>query len=175
MAETKTAFHSLLADLRKAGVMEDEYHWAGLVLGLLCRGYDPSDREISKLASELLNGQSPLPGALVAKLTSMSFEFNENLSHASDELIPLPDQNEKAELRLKTLAELSYGLTLGLCCTPGKGMSYHLPQGSLTDFVDTLSEFVKVDTSGDLDEQDYNAILAYIREHLLEIYKKSKL
>ncbi len=175
MDDKKSAFHTLRAALRKAGVMEEEFHWAGLVEGLLCRGFDPSDRSIVKTASELLNGSEPLPGVLVAELTSMAFGFKERLDRADDELVPMPGREDGAKLRLQTLADFCHALTLGLSCSPESGMQNRLPRGDLADFVETLSELSRVDTDeAEVDEDSFSAILAYIRENLLSTYKRSK-
>ena len=108
MDEKKSAFNTLRAALRKAGVMEEEYHWAGLVEGMLCRGFDPSDRAIVKTASELLNGSEALPGVLVAELTSMGFDFKDRLDRADDELVPMPTKEDGAQLRLQTLSDFCH-------------------------------------------------------------------
>lgn len=175
MEDKKSAFHILREALRKAGIMEEEYHWAGLVEGMLCRGFDPSDRAIVKTASELLNGSEPLPGMLVAELASMGFDFKDRLDRAADELVPMPGKEDGAQLRLQTLSDFCHALSLGLSCSPQSGMQNRLPRGDLADFVETLSELSRVDTSeAEVDEQSYSEILAYIREHLLSAYKKSK-
>ena len=54
-------------------------------------------------------------------------------------------------------------------------MQNRLPRGDLADFVETLSELSRVDTSeAEVDEESFAEVLAYIREHLLSTYKKSK-
>jgi uncharacterized protein YgfB (UPF0149 family) len=175
MDEKKSAFHSLRADLRKAGVMEEEFHWVGLVEGMLCRGFEPSDRAIVKTASDLLNGSQAMPGVLVAELATLGFELKERLDRAADELVPMPSKEDGAQLRLETLSDFCHALTLGLSCDPMTGMQNRLPRGDLADFVQTLGEITRVDTTeAEVDEESYREVLAYIREHLLDAYKKSK-
>ena len=167
-------YRQIRAALHAAGISECEYEWPGLLAGLLSRGFVPGSREISKLAADLLNCGETLPGSVVAFLASEGLELKERLDHAADDLFCFPDAKESSAQRLQALSDLAHGLTLGLTADPQKGLADRLPPGPLLDFVQSLSDITRVDTEADIDEEDIKSVLDYMRQQVLDEYKRSK-
>ena len=107
-------YKKVLDDLTKAGVTENQFSWFSLMVGVLAKGVEPGSRIFISVFSNLLNDGQPLPGALVAALTNLAMDTKEKLENADEDLFAMPDDSYEKQDRLKTLADLSYGLSLGL-------------------------------------------------------------
>ncbi|HAR80058.1 MAG TPA: hypothetical protein DCR21_04430 [Succinivibrionaceae bacterium] len=166
-----SAYQKLIADLEKAGIAEQGYQWYSFLLGLLAKGFEPGSRAANKAFSEIFNDALPLPGAVIAFLTTAGIEAKEAFDEETEDLLKFPDSTEDAAVRLSALSDLAYAVSIGLSMDEEKGRLTDISDPALFDELNTLSEISKVDSSADLMEDDLNEVIAYIKNTLLRNYK----
>ena len=147
-------YKKVLDDLTKAGVTENQFSWFSLMVGVLAKGVEPGSRIFISVFSNLLNDGQPLPGALVATLTNLAMDTKEKLENADQDLFAMPDDSYEKQDRLKTLADLSYGLSLGLTVNAKDGSLEKISDREVLGDLNTISEVAKVDVEAELDEDD---------------------
>lgn len=162
----------VIKSLSAAGVSEDHFQWYGFLLALIAKGFKPGDQALSKMVADLLNGGGALPGKMVAYLTSEGLALVDRLVKRDPEILSFPGSEESKELRLRCLADLASGLSLGFGCDPKEGVLRQLPKGDLTDFVQSLGEIARVDPEDELLEDDLAAVLEYMRDTLFSLARQ---
>lgn len=168
-------YKQIKTELQSAGISENHLQWYGFVLGLLCRDYDPSSRMFLAISSKIMNDDEPLPGVLVAYLTNYALDCKRNLQAKAKAtaLFSLPLNDTGKEERLGALADLAYGLSLGLVASDDGSFSHKISDPDLLEGLHTLSAISQVDPKEDLAEEDLNEVLEYMRTLALNTYKKS--
>lgn len=162
MTIKKGSYEKILKDLNDAGVSENPFTWYSLMLGVLAKGVEPGNRIFLNIFSSLLNDNQPLPGALVATLTNMALDCKEKIENADQDLFALPDDSFEKKLRLQTLADLSYGLSLGLTVNPEDGSLEKITDREALADLNTISEVSRVDTEAELDEEDLDNVIEFM-------------
>ena len=155
-------YKKVLDDLTKAGVTENQLSWFSLMVGVLDKGVEPGSRIFISVFSNLLNDGQPLPGALVATLTNLAMDTKEKLENADQDLFAMPDDSYEKQDRLKTLADLSYGLSLGLTVNAKDGSLEKISDREVLGDLNTISEVAKVDVEAELDEDDLDNVLEFM-------------
>ncbi len=162
----------LIEKLKQAGLAEGEYTWYGLILGLLCAGFEEGSHQQIFLCQQLLNDAEPLPGTLTAALTSVSLEAYELLKTESDGLLQLPGSDTAAPLRLRALSDLVCGLELGLSGDrQSGGLKSQISDPQLLETLRVFNEISQVDQEGDLDEESLQEVCLYISAALRAEFK----
>ncbi len=169
-------YKQVIRELSEAGITENHFQWYGFVLGLLCRRFDPSSRIFLAISAKIMNDDEPLPGMLVAYLTNYALDCQRNLKNKSSasELFAMPSQDEPKEARLSFLADLAYGLSLGLVASQDGSISHKISDPELLDGLHTLSAISQVDPKEDLAEEDLQEVIEYIRTLALNTYNSQK-
>ncbi len=169
-------YKQVIRELSEAGITENHFQWYGFVLGLLCRRFDPSSRIFLAISAKIMNDDEPLPGMLVAYLTNYALDCQRNLKNKSSasELFAMPSQEEPKEDRLVFLADLAYGLSLGLVASQDGSISHKISNPELLEGLHTLSAISQVDPQEDLAEEDLQEVIEYIRTLALNTYNSQK-
>ncbi len=147
-------YKKVLDDLTKAGVTENQFSWFSLMVGVLAKGVEPGSRIFISVFSNLLNDGQPLPGALVAALTNLAMDTKEKLENADQDLFAMPDDSY--------VADLSYGLSLGLTVNAKDGSLEKITDREVLGDLNTISEVAKVDVEAELDEDDLDNVLEFM-------------
>lgn len=155
-------YRKVLNDLTSAGVTENQFSWYALMVGILAKGVEPGSRIFIGVFSNLLNDGQPLPGALVAALTNLAMDTKEKLENSDQDLFAMPDDSIDKKVRLKTLADLSYGLSLGLTVKAEDGTLEKITDHEILGDLNTISEVAKVDVEAELDEDDLDNVLEFM-------------
>ena len=160
-------YQALVRELAAAGIREGHYQWYGLILGWISRGLEPSGGLLGALSS-IMNGGEPLPGSAAAALTGLALDARGAWRSGADArtLLAFPDRRVPAPERLRVLSDLCCGLTLGLTCGDD-GFTRDKPAPGLLEDLRSLSALSEVDTAGQLEEEDLDAVLEFIRRLLL--------
>ena len=74
----------------------------------------------------------------------------------------MPDDSYEKQDRLKTLADLSYGLSLGLTVNAKDGSLEKIADREVLGDLNTISEVAKVDVEAELDEDDLDNVLEFM-------------
>ncbi|MBO6258502.1 MAG: hypothetical protein J6M93_04125 [Succinivibrio sp.] len=172
-AET-AEFNNLSSRLKKAGISDETYQWYGFVLGLISKGFSPQERSIVQLCAEFLNDNQPLPGTLIAELTSISLDCKIACEEQDKDILKFPDNKQLKRYRLEALSDLAYGLTLSLPIDVKKGKMGRISDPQLLDDLRSLSEIAKVDQDSEFAEEDLSEILDFIRELIFKYYSKNR-
>lgn len=167
-------FNTLTSRLNKAGIVDETYQWYGFILGLISKGFSPSERSMMQLCAEFLNDNQPLPGALIAELTSLALESKIACDEHDSNILKFPDEKIPRQQRLECLSDLAYGLTLALPIDVKKGKMEKISDPQLLDHLRSLSEISKVDKDAEFEENDLKDVLDYISTILLETFENNK-
>ncbi len=173
MATPNSEYSDLIVSLKKAGISDTPYQWFAFVLGLVSRGFDPGDRPLMQACRDILNDGEPLPGAIVATLTSKALKCRELLDGSGSPFC-FPDNTSNRKARLTALQDLAYALSLGLAMDPQTGQSQKVSDADLLDGLRTLSEIARVDPDESLDEQDLSDVLDYMAALVRSEYQKHR-
>ncbi len=172
MAENKDLYNKVLSDLTQAGINEGHFQWYSLMLGALAKGVEPGNRIFNSIFSNLLNDGEPLPGAVVAALTNLAMDSQSKIENADEDLFAMPDQSVEKQTRLKVLADLSYGLSLGLSINADDGSLEKIKDKELLSNLATISEVSRVDVDADLEEEDLKYVVEFMLDVLTKTYQK---
>ncbi|MDO5352929.1 MAG: hypothetical protein Q4E81_08900 [Succinatimonas sp.] len=169
-------YKQVIRELNESGITENHFQWYGFVLGLLCRNYDPSSRSFLAINTKIMNDDEPLPGVLVAYLTNYALDCQRNLKNKAKatELFAMPSKEISKEARLGFLADLAYGLSLGLVASEDGSISHKISNPELLEGLHTLSAISQVDPQEDLAEDDLNEVIEYMRTLVLNTYTAQK-
>ncbi|MGN0902455.1 MAG: hypothetical protein ACI4M9_04145, partial [Succinivibrio sp.] len=87
------AYKKVKTDLESAGIKESQFVWYSLLIGIMAKGIEPGNRIFMNVFSQLLNDGQPLPGSLVAVLTTLGMDLKEKLENADADLFAPPDDS----------------------------------------------------------------------------------
>lgn len=155
-------YKKVLDDLTNAGLPEGQFVWYSLMIGVLSKGVKPASRIFINIFSNLLNDGQPLPGTLIAALTNLAMDTEDKIENADEDLFAMPDDSFDKRLRLKTLADLSYGLSLGLTVSASDGSLEKITDKEALADLNTISEVAKVDEEAELDEDDLDNVVGFM-------------
>ncbi len=167
-------YAELSAELQRQQAADGPAVWQGLVLGLCARGLTADQRALRDSCAAILNDAQPLPGALIAVITELSLDAQDGLEKNN---VPLLQPAGSSAERLQALADLCYGLILGLAFDPKSSGTSRPTQKVASpkrlELLRTLQQLQQVDPSGELDEDDLNEVLSFIESELLREYQRS--
>ena len=86
----------------------------------------------------------------------------------------MPGADVEKKTRLQVLADLSYGLSLGLSINAADGTMEKIKDKDLLADLATISEVSRVDTEADLDEEDLKNVLEFMLDVLTRTYQKNQ-
>ena len=133
--------------------------------------YVSSNVAANRQLTELLNDSNPLPGEIIALITSFAIDAEERLKNGKVPELMLPPSDDKPQARLYALAQSAYGLSLGLSCDL-KGFD-DIKDKDLKDDLKTLIQIGKLDTeSEELDEDDFKSVKDFMENLSLSFFKK---
>ncbi|MGN1281128.1 MAG: hypothetical protein ACI4UM_04415 [Succinivibrio sp.] len=155
-------YKKILEDLTSAGLTDGHFVWYSLMVGALAKGVQPASRVFINIFSNLLNDAQPLPGSLVAALTNLAMDTTDRIENSDEDLFAMPDDSYDKKLRLKTLADLSYGLSLGLTVNAEDGSLEKITDREALADLNTISEVAKVDVDAELDEEDLDNVVGFM-------------
>lgn len=170
----KDLYSKVKSDLTEAGINDGHFQWYALMLGAMAKGITPGNRVFNSIFSNLLNDGEPLPGAVVAAMTNLAMDSESKLENADEELFAMPDSSVDKKTRLQVLADLSYGLTLGLSINATDGTMEKIKDKDLLADLATISEVSRVDTDAELDEEDLKNVLEFMLDVLTKTYQKNQ-
>ena len=165
----------LTSQLKALQTSDSPSVWQGLILGLCACGLNAAGRELRDAAASVLNDAQPLPGALIAVVTELALDAEDGFKRQD---LPLLLPAGSAPARLTGLADLCYGLTLGLSLPKGQAQAgthealQKINDPQLYDLLKTLQQLQNVDESADLDEADFSAVLSFIENELLAVQRR---
>ena len=163
MTVKKGLYDKVLKDLNSAGISENPFQWYALVIGVMSRGMESSGRILIQTLSNLLNDGEPLPGTIVATMTNLAMDLEDRLENADSDLFAMPDDSYDNSLRLKVLADICYGLSLGLTVNAQSGaLEEKIKDTKLLEDLNTISEIARVDPESELDEEDLDNVLEFL-------------
>lgn len=174
-------YNSLKDSFAKNGINESIACVQGFILGMLSQGFDSGDRQILKYTIELLNDSEPLSGSAIASFTTLLIEAERELKAKkvefyvlgpNDNIQKLPKEKFNAE-RLKTVADLAYGLSLGYGLTPqGPLQDKNLTQEQRDDLI-MFEHIFQIDVTSEIEEDDLKEVLDYLYSIVYRTYAKS--
>lgn len=171
MTVKQGAYAKVLKDLQSCGIQENPFSWFALMIGLVAKGVEPGSRVFINVFSNLLNDSQSLPGAVVATLTNLGLEAKDQIEEASNDLFAFPDESFDKKLRLKVLADLSYGLALGLTVNKEDGSLEKVSSHEALADLNTISEVSKVDIEAELDEDDLDSVIEFMIDVVVKNYQ----
>ena len=110
-------------------------------------------------------------GAVVATLTNLGLDIKDKLDNASQDLFCFPDSSVDKKQRLQVLADLSYGLSLGLTVSKEDGSLEKVSSEEALADLNTISEVSKVDIEAELDEDDLNSVIEFMVDVAIKNYQ----
>ena len=164
-------YKKILDDITKAGISENQFTWYSLMIGAMAKGVEPGSRVFMNVFSNLLNDAQPLPGSVVACLTNLGMDVKEKIEKADQDLFAMPDDSFDKKLRLQTLADLSYGLSLGLTVNKEDGSLEKTNDRDILADLATISEVSKVDVEAELDETDLDNVVEFMLDVVTRYYQ----
>lgn len=168
----KDLYSKVKSDLSEAGINDGHFQWYALMLGALGKGITPGNRIFNSIFSNLLNDGEPLPGAVVAAMTNLAMDLEPKIENADEDLFAMPAPSIEKKVRLQVLADLAYGLSLGLSINAEDGTMEKIKDKELLSDLATISEVSRVDTEADLDEDDLKNVLEFMLDVLSKTYQK---
>ena len=107
-------------------------------------------------------------------MTNLAMDSESKLENADEDLLAMPDSSVDKKTRLQVLADLSYGLTLGLSINATDGTMEKIKDKDLLADLATISEVSRVDTDAELDEEDLKNVLEFMLDVLTKTYQKNQ-
>ena len=166
-------FDELKKELQTLQAADGPALWQGLILGLSARGLSADSRMLRDTVAAVLNDGQPLPGALIAIITELAIDAQDGFNKDNLPLM-LPKSGQQA--RLQALADLCYGLTLGLAYDPkaaAQQVAQKVSSPQRLEFLRTLQQLQQVDPDSSLEEEDFQAVLDFIESELLREHNRS--
>lgn len=171
MSTQNSNYEKVLKELTQSGITETPFSWFALAIGIIAKGVEPGSRIYNNVFSNLLNDNHPLPGAVVATLTNLGLDIKDKLDNASQDLFCFPDSSVDKKQRLQVLADLSYGLSLGLTVSKEDGSLEKVSSEEALADLNTISEVSKVDIEAELDEDDLNSVIEFMVDVAIKNYQ----
>ena len=152
--------------LQAEGSADTPSVYQGFILGLAVNHFPCADKVMRKKIQDFLNGGEPLPGSLIAMITDLAVDAENDLKQGKLNFLLPESEHDK----LSALSGLAYGLSMAL---PFKVDGTTHKSAEVMDAVMTLSDIGKVDEEGDFSSDDFQVILDFIAQTLLKIYKQN--
>lgn len=166
-----SSYEKILNELTNAGIVEQPFAWYSLMIGVIAKGMEPGSRVYNGVFSNLLNDGQPLSGSIIAVLTNQGMDVAEKLKSSSEDLFAFPNDKVEKKQRLQTLADLSYGLSLGLTVNAEDGSLENITDYDMKADLNTISEVAKVDLEAELDEDDLDSVVGFMIDVAVKNYE----
>ena len=98
----------------------------------------------------------------------------EKLKGNSEDLFAFPNDKVEKKQRLQTLADLSYGLSLGLTVDAEDGSLENITDYEMKADLNTISEVAKVDLEAELDEDDLDSVVGFMIDVAVKNFEINK-
>lgn len=174
MTLQNSSYEKIQKELTGAGIVEQPFAWYALMIGVISKGMEPGSRVYNSVFSSLLNDGQPLSGSIIAVLTNQGMDIVEKLKGNSEDLFAFPNDKVEKKQRLQTLADLSYGLSLGLTVDPEDGSLENITDYEMKADLNTISEVAKVDLEAELDEDDLDSVVGFMIDVAVKNFEINK-
>ena len=149
MTLQNSSYEKIQKELTGAGIVEQPFAWYALMIGVISKGME-------------------------AVLTNQGMDIVEKLKGNSEDLFAFPNDKVEKKQRLQTLADLSYGLSLGLTVDAEDGSLENITDYEMKADLNTISEVAKVDLEAELDEDDLDSVVGFMIDVAVKNFEINK-